>query len=85
MEVKRKMPTTLYDLWHFPVKADQEFDDAPTRKSIGIYSSRANAEAAIERLRKQPGFRDWPEGFRIFEQWLDHDSWVDGYIGFDDA
>ena len=79
------MPTILYGLWHFPIRADQEYDDDGERKSIGIYSSRARAEAAVERLKKQPGFRDWPNGFRVFEQWLDHDHWEEGYINFDDA
>ncbi len=78
------MATLVYPLWHFPIDADTDFDDANERKSIGIYSSEALAKAAIERLKTKPGFRDWPDGFRIFEAQLDLDSWVDGYVPWDD-
>ena len=74
------MPTTLHELLHFPIGAGQEFAEDADYKSIGIYSSRALAEAAIARLRQQPGFRDWPDGFRIFTRRLDQDTWVEGYI-----
>jgi hypothetical protein len=74
----------LYELWHFPVGADDDFDEASERRSIGIYSSEASAKAAIQRLKTKPGFRDWPAGFRIFEAELDQDSWVDGYGSWDD-
>ena len=39
-------------------------------KGIGLYSSLANAEAAVAHRRRQPGFRDWPQGFRIFRRRL---------------
>jgi hypothetical protein len=64
-------------------------------KLIGVYRTRAAAEAAVARLRDQPGFRDFPrivtddpetdEGFHITEQVLDRDSWVDGYITWAEA
>ena len=79
------MPTILYELWHFSILAEQEFDEDADYKSIGIYSSHSLAEAAIARLRDKPGFRDWPDGFRIFKRRLDRDTWVDGYISADDA
>jgi hypothetical protein len=74
------MRTTIYELWHFPIGLDEDFDNEGERKSIGIYSSEANAKTAIERLKSKPGFRDWPEGFRIFDRWLDHDGWSEGYV-----
>ena len=43
------------------------------------------ATAAILRLRDQPGFRDWPGGFRIFHTPLDRDGWTDGFISWDDT
>jgi hypothetical protein len=46
---------------------------------IGIYSTRANAEAAIERKRDQPGFRTHMDGFVIHEKPLDIDLWSEGY------
>ncbi|HEV3263149.1 MAG TPA: Hsp70 family protein [Gemmataceae bacterium] len=32
---------------------------------IGVYSSRKKLEEAKERLRRRPGFRDYPDGFRV--------------------
>jgi hypothetical protein len=32
---------------------------------IGVYSSLEKVEAAKERMRVRPGFRDFPDGFRI--------------------
>ena len=64
-------------------------------KLIGVYRTRAAAEAAVARLRDQPGFRDFPrivepdtdidEGFHINELVLDQDSWVGGYITWAEA
>ena len=49
-------------------------------KTIGIYSSRDKAEQAINRLIKQPGFRDFPEYFNIDEYIVDQDHWEEGFI-----
>jgi hypothetical protein len=72
--------TTLYELWHFKIGPEDDFDEDGDNKIIGIYSSEANAKAAIERLKSKPGFRDWPGGFRIFDCWLDHDGWTEGFV-----
>jgi len=48
-------------------------------KLIGIYSTRAIAEMAIERLKKQPGFKDLPEYFSIEEYQIDQDNWTEGF------
>lgn len=45
-----------------------ERDDASL---IGVYSTEANAKAAIERSKKLPGFRDYPDSFEINEQIVD--------------
>jgi hypothetical protein len=37
------------------------------------------AVAAITRLRVQPGFRDYPDGFEIVVHELDHDEWTEGF------
>jgi homoserine kinase type II len=79
------MTTKLYELWHFQIGADDEFDEDEKMKSIGIYSSKGNAEAAAERLKTQPGFKDWPDGFRVFRRTLDKTSWEEGFINpYDD-
>ena len=53
-------------------------------KLIGIYSSEEKARQAIGRMRQLPGFRDWPDGFRVFHYCapLDDTSWTEGF-GFD--
>jgi hypothetical protein len=49
-------------------------------KRIGIYTSEEKAKAAKERLRAQPGFVEYPEGFEINEVRLDRDGWTEGFI-----
>lgn len=46
---------------------------------IGIYSSRAKAEAALSRAKLLPGFCDAPEYFLIDEYALDEDHWTQGF------
>jgi homoserine kinase type II len=48
-------------------------------KLIGVYSSHENAQAAIGRLSRRPGFAEAPAGFHIDEYELDKDQWVEGY------
>ena len=49
-------------------------------KVVGIYSSRALAEAAEERSRQLPGFADEPDGFSIDQYEVDHDHWPRGFV-----
>jgi hypothetical protein len=48
-------------------------------KFIGVYSSNAEAEAAIKRLKDKNGFRYRPDCFFIAEQELNKDHWQDGF------
>jgi hypothetical protein len=50
-------------------------------KYIGVYSMKANAEEAIQRLMIQPEFRDHSDGFYLDEYELDQDHWVEGFGG----
>ncbi len=59
--------------------------DVEDVKFIGVYSSREKAQAAVMRLRQNPGFSGAPEGFHIDEYSLDRDHWVEGYASFADA
>jgi len=54
-------------------------------KFIGVYSSRENAQAAVTRLCRAPGFSDAPAGFHIDEYQIDKDQWVEGYATLADA
>ena len=62
------------------VRPALEPDGAEAVKFIGVYSSDAHARAAIERLRVQPGFCDWPDGFHVEPYTLDEDSWTEGFV-----
>jgi hypothetical protein len=60
-----------------------EIDDGHEEvKLIGVYSTQANAEAAMTSVRDQPGFCDVPEGFSIDEYRLDptRPGWEEGYV-----
>lgn len=49
-------------------------------KVVGIYSSRALAEAAEERTRLLPGFADELDGFSIEQYEVDRDHWPRGFV-----
>jgi hypothetical protein len=77
---------SVFLVQHLHVKPDG-IDEA---KIIGIYRSRAIAEAAIARVASAPGFRDHStlvvdgssetSGFYIDEYRLDQDHWEEGYV-----
>lgn len=67
---------TMHLLWHSHPTGANEGNE----KLIGIYSSEAKAKSAQERLAKQPGFRDYLEGFEIAMRIVDKDSWTEGYF-----
>jgi hypothetical protein len=56
-----------------------ENPDTENVKLIGVYSSEAAARAAIDRVRTQPGFRDYPNGFSIDDYEVDGDNWTEGF------
>jgi hypothetical protein len=58
-------------------------DDGTEVKIIGVYATRGGAEAAVERLRRQPGFASHPEGFTIDEYEVDRDHWTEGFLTLD--
>lgn len=58
---------------------------------IGVYETHGDAEQAVRRLSKQPGFRDHPgiihpdrddeeSGFYINEYEIGEDHWTEGYV-----
>lgn len=77
---------TVVVVQHVHVHLDGEEDV----KLIGVYETSQAAHAAIDRLRKQPGFREFPRlidfetgpeesGFEISEVRLDEDHWTSGF------
>ncbi len=67
---------SVFVLQHVHVQEDGVEDV----KFIGVYSSRENAEAAVARLGRLPGFSDAPGGFHVDEYRVDQDQWVEGYV-----
>lgn len=68
-------------------------EDNESEKFIGVYASEQDAFEAIERLKTQPGFSEYPKlldpystddvdesGFFISECELGKDHWVEGYV-----
>ena len=51
-----------------------------TELLIGVYRTEQTARAAISRLKDQPGFRDYLEGFHVYENVLDKDGWTEGFV-----
>ena len=66
---------SVYILWHI-----HELDGDSDEKLIGVYKSREDAEAAIERLKDKPGFKDAIDGFEIHDYVLGQDGWTEGFI-----
>lgn len=52
---------------------------------VGLYTSRAKVSEAIARLSVQPGFRDWPDGFRVGRQGLNRVGWECGFVSWEEA
>ena len=66
----------IFVLWHSYIDEDRRDHEM----MLGIYSTRAKAEQALELLRGKPGFRDYPEGFEIAEGELDRTSMTEGSL-----
>jgi hypothetical protein len=70
------MTTVIYALWY---EREYQYRE-DTELLIGIFSSKALAEAAIDSLRDQSGFRDAPDGFNIYPMELDRSGWTKGFV-----
>jgi hypothetical protein len=70
--------STVFAVYHVRAK-DPDNDDV---KSIGIFSSRKLAEAAIDRVKVQAGFRDYLDDFLIDEKTIDKVCWTEGFVSF---
>lgn len=49
-------------------------------KFVGVYATQEDAELAVERLKKQPGFRDCPAGFTVDRYEVGQDHWTEGFV-----
>ena len=67
---------SVYLLWH-----SHEWEDGHDEvKLIGVYRTELDAQAALQRVKNKPGFRELPEGFEIVEHRLNRDGWTEGYV-----
>ncbi len=74
---------TVYLLWHQFEFKDNKTEDLDDRaKLIGVYSDEEEAKRAIDRVKDQPGFRDYPEGFLIDAYKLGQDHWTEGFVTY---
>ena len=72
------MPHEVWDVWHFQFRYPAAPIDPWSGKHIGLFSSPANAAAAIAHRRRQPGFCNWPDGFRCYRRRLGVAFGLDG-------
>ena len=71
--------TKVYFLYH--IDEHKSYDGVyHYGKIAGIYSTIELARAAIGRLRDLPGFRDYPEQWKIHPRTLNRDSWTEGFV-----
>ena len=69
----------VFLLYHIYEQIDA-FGVHDEEKLIGIFSSEANAQGAIEHLKDKEGFRDRPLScFEIHKTTVDRISWEDGF------
>jgi len=67
---------SVFILWH----SHEYPDGSESEKMIGVYASRADAEAAKSRVGTQPGFAENPDDFIIDEYEIGKDHWTAGYV-----
>ena len=70
------MNDKVYVLWFVQEQEDRNDSEL----LIGVYTSESEAKAAIERLKNQKGFVEFPEGFQIHEYQLNRDHWTQGFM-----
>ena len=68
--------TTIYMLWHVRETVSGHEDE----KFIGAYSTEDKAKEAIERLKTQVGFKEYPNDFQIHPCILDETGWEEGFV-----
>jgi hypothetical protein len=65
----------------FAVFHDYEDENGDEQiKFIGIFATKESAEAAVDALKKMPGFADYPLGFSIDFHPFDRIAWSEGFV-----
>ena len=64
-----------YILWHVTTVGEEEDE-----KLIGVFATKADADAAILKVRDKSGFKDYPDGFLIDEYTVNRIHWEEGFV-----
>ncbi|KRG32561.1 MULTISPECIES: homoserine kinase [unclassified Psychrobacter] len=74
-----KAQSTVFVLEHARYKDDDKNNDVEDFKLIGVFATEQQAQAAIEQLKSQSGFKDYPNGFHIDAYPLNQINWSQGF------
>ncbi|MGW0177794.1 DUF7336 domain-containing protein [Nocardia sp. NPDC003345] len=55
-------------------------DGTEVVRTIGMYSTEARAEQAVEHAKRLPGFRNRPDYFHIERHTIGRDHWTEGFF-----
>lgn len=70
----------FWELVHYKISALSSMaHEDMGHKFVGYFTTRARLEAAIRHLTTKPGFREWPDGFRITWEKLGGTAWQTGF------
>ena len=58
-------------------------NDNESAKLLGIFSTEENAKKAINKYKKLPGFKDFPDDFIIDKYQINETEWNSGFITSD--
>ena len=75
-----KNQQTVFVLEHTRYEEDNSDNEIEDFTLIGVFVSKDQAQAAIEQLNSQPGFKDYPNGFHIDEYPLNQINWSSGFV-----
>lgn len=77
---ERAVISHIKRLMHFRIGiADIPGRHGDSASLIGNYTSEARALEGMAHIGAKEGFRDWPDGFRLFDLEVDHDYFREGF------
>ena len=74
-----KAQNTVFVLEHARFKDDDRNNDVEDYKLIGVFATEQKAQTALEQLKNQLGFKDYPNGFNIDAYPLGQINWSQGF------
>ncbi|MBP8046401.1 MAG: homoserine kinase [Psychrobacter sp.] len=74
-----KAQNMVFVLEHALYKDDNKDNDIEDFKLIGVFATEQQAQAAINQLKSQPGFKEYPNGFHIDAYPLNQINWSSGF------